>query len=77
MAEQEDQQNTNSLTADSQRESFLADATCPRCGTKMRWLRRRNIFFCDTDGYILTANDPYLKKGEVVDPYNAGGEYNQ
>ncbi len=55
----------------------MATVKCPRCATTMRWLKRRNIYFCDNDGYILTPNDPYLKTGEVKEAYNPGGEYNK
>ena len=55
----------------------MAEVKCPRCGTKMRWLRRRNIYFCDNDGYILGPNDPFLKSGEAIPPYNPGGKYNK
>ncbi len=55
----------------------MANVNCPRCGTVMRWLRRRNIYFCDNDGYILGPNDPFLKEGEVIESYNSGGQYNK
>ena len=43
----------------------------------MRWLKRRNIYFCDNDGYILGPSDPYVKSAEVISPYNPGGQYNK
>ena len=55
----------------------MADVKCPRCGTKMRWLRRRNIYFCDNDGYILGPSDPFILKGEVIPSSNHGGKYNE
>ena len=30
---------------------------CPRCGRKMREIRRLGILFCDNDGYILNLED--------------------
>ncbi len=55
---------------------LMVDVTCPRCGTKMRWLHRLNTYFCDKDGYLLGRNDPFVKKGEAIQPYNPGGQYN-
>jgi len=30
---------------------------CYRCGREMRRIPRLGIFFCDTDGYILSLTD--------------------
>ncbi len=30
---------------------------CYRCGREMRRITRLGIFFCDTDGYILSFTD--------------------
>ena len=54
----------------------MGEVTCPRCGTKMRWIRRVNTYFCDKDGYLLGKDDPFVQKGEVVPAYNPGGDYN-
>ncbi len=55
----------------------MGDVVCPRCGTKMKWLRRLNTYICSKDGYLLGRNDPFVKKGEVIEPYNTGGKYNE
>ena len=34
-------------------------------------------FFCETDGYLLGPNDPFVKKGEVVEPHTPAGKYNE
>ncbi len=49
---------------------------CPRCGTKMRWIRRVNTYICHNDGYLLGKDDPFLKNREVMPAYNQGGQYN-
>jgi hypothetical protein len=30
----------------------------------MRWNGRLKIFICDTDGFLLGPNDPYVKRVE-------------
>ncbi len=55
----------------------MADVNCPRCGRKMRWLRRLKTFICNDDGYLLGPNDPYVKTGEVVEHHTPPGEYNE
>ncbi len=42
----------------------------------MSWIRRVNTYICDTDGYLLGKDDPFLKGGEVTPSYNPGGQYN-
>ena len=38
---------------------------CYRCGREMRKILRLGIFFCDTDGYILSFADAV--RNELVD----------
>lgn len=53
-----------------------AAVVCPRCGAKMRWIRRVNTYICDNDGYLLGKDDPFVLRGEVMPAHNPGGEYN-
>ena len=54
----------------------MGDVVCPRCGSKMRWIRRVNTFICDNDGYLLGKDDPFVLNGEVIPAHNPGGQYN-
>ena len=54
----------------------MGEVKCPRCGTKMSWIRRVNTYICDKDGYLLGKDDPFVKQGEIIPSYNQGGEYN-
>jgi len=74
--EQEDQQDQNRIGNSDLGWARMGDVICPRCGTKMRWIRRVNTYFCDKDGYLLGKDDPFVQKGEVVPAYNPGGDYN-
>jgi hypothetical protein len=35
---------------------------CPRCGREMRWISRLKTYFCDNDGYILSAHEAELNR---------------
>ncbi len=38
----------------------MDEVKCPRCSRKMRWIPRLKIYFCDNDGYILSAHEAVL-----------------
>ncbi len=57
-------------------EPLDVSVVCPRCGAKMRWIRRVNTYICDNDGYLLGKNDPFVLRGEVIPAHNSGGQYN-
>ncbi|OLE69402.1 hypothetical protein AUF78_11335 [archaeon 13_1_20CM_2_51_12] len=42
----------------------MVEAKCPRCNRPMHWNGRLKIFICETDGFILGPNDPYVKRLE-------------
>jgi len=42
----------------------MVEVRCPRCNRLMHWNRNLKIFICDTDGFILGLNDPYVKRIE-------------
>ncbi|HVH16329.1 MAG TPA: hypothetical protein VNA15_11520 [Candidatus Angelobacter sp.] len=35
----------------------MDEVKCPRDGRKMRWIPRLKIYFCDNDGYIVSAHE--------------------
>ncbi|HVH14740.1 MAG TPA: hypothetical protein VNA15_03360 [Candidatus Angelobacter sp.] len=35
----------------------MDEVKCPRDGRTMRWIPRLKIYFCDNDGYILSAHE--------------------
>ncbi len=79
MAKQEDQSDTNSVETRGSvsipgfgplifsrlaGEAAMIEVRCPRCKRLMHWNGRLKIFICDTDGFILGPNDPYVKRLE-------------
>jgi hypothetical protein len=92
MAEQEDQPDKNSLDptvfrptpsleflffgSNGSKRLPVVEVRCPRCNRPMHWRGRLKIFICDTDGFILGRNDPYVKQLEYeisTDPQASSG----
>jgi hypothetical protein len=66
LAKQEDQQNPYRLISSASdrilRLSALGarrmdEVKCPRDRRTMRWIPRLRMYFCDNDGYILSAHE--------------------
>ncbi len=58
----------------------MVEVRCPRCNHPMHWNGRLKIFICDTDGFILGSNDPYVKRLEYEIGLNSqasSGPYRQ